>query len=413
GEVDVAAVQALPDIPRRGADAEVTVRATLRNAGGGRERVNVEGRIGSTRVDFGSVSVPSGGARTVTERVTIRNPRLWEPNRPRMYPLRVQAGDGPAYKGKVGMRTVKVDGDGRVRINGRKFKMNGASVHEDDPKFGAAFTPEKREQQINSLKALGANITRAHYPLHPHFLELADAAGILVWEQIPFYRFPDATIALKSVQTKGLRYLESMIERDSNHPSVIAWSVANELPREPGPGQTRYGKAAVRRIHEMDPTRLAAIDIAGYPSVRLVSLYREFDAIGTNSYFGWYPGPSGSVLNRAVLGPYLDQLHEYYPKKAIFVTEFGAEANREGPATEKGTFGYQTELTRYHLETYESKPWLNGAVAWILQDFKVRPGWEGGNANPSPPYNKKGLIDENGVRKPAFAEAKKMFGAAR
>ena len=215
------------------------------------------------------------------------------------------------------------------------------------------------------------------------------------------------------MQRKGLAYLESMIRRDSNHPSVIAWSVANELPREPGPGQLKYGKAAVRRAHALDPTRLAAIDIAGYPSVRLVSLYREFDALGTNSYFGWYPGPSGSVLNRAVLGPYLDQLHEYYPSKAIFVTEFGAEANRDGPATEKGTFGYQTEFTRYHLETYDSKPWLSGAIAWILQDFKVRPGWEGGNANPSPPYNKKGLVDENGVRKPVFAEAKRMFGGAK
>jgi beta-glucuronidase len=261
----------------------------------------------------------------------------------------------------------------------------------------------------NLLLELGATVTRAHYPLHPQFLEMADRAGVLVWDQIPFYRVAVENIRLKTVREKGLSLLERMIRRDQNHPAVFTWSIANELASRPDSYQLSYINAAAALAKRLDPTRLRAMDIAGYPSVAPLESYNRLDALGINSYFGWYPGPSGQVLDYAGLNPYLDQLHDYYPDKALFITEFGAEANRHGPIDEKGTYEYQSEFMQTHLSTYNTKPWLNGAIAWLLQDFRVRPDWDGGNPKPNPPMNQKGLVDEKGNKKPAFEETRRMF----
>jgi beta-glucuronidase len=414
--VDLEELLARPTLRCRRCDATVLLRATLRNRGRGRERVRVEASVGGTRAEFPSASVAPGGSRVVSARIEIRNPRLWELGRPRLYPVRARVTRHGrtlgGYRTHIGIRSFDVDRRGRLLVNGRRVTLRGASVHEDDPRVGAALGPSHRRAIFGRLRALGANVTRAHYPLHPELLELADRAGMLVWDQIPVYRLKEGTLKLRSVRDKALEYLKQTVQRDQNHASVMSWSIANELSRTPLFGQTRYAAAATRLTKRLDPTRLTAIDIAGYPSVRLVPLYRRFDALGTNSYFGWYPGPSGTVLNREVLGPYLDQLHEYYPQQGLFVTEFGAEANRAGPAEEKGTFEFQSEFMRYHLDAYDRRPFVNGAIAWVLQDFRVRPGWDGYNDQPTPPYNKKGLFDENGNRKPAFDVTRSAFRSA-
>jgi beta-glucuronidase len=414
--VDVEELSVRPQLPCRSCGATVLVQAVLRNAPGGARSARLRFRLGSQTVESRPVRIGSNRRRAVSVRVRVANPRLWEPDSPRLYPARAEAVTGgtrlSSQSLKVGIRSVEVDGRGRLLVNGRPTILRGASIHEDHPVVGAALSSHSRRRMFAALRQLGANATRAHYPLHPEFVELADRHGVLVWDQIPFYRLREGLIALASVRRKGLDYLDAMVRRDRNHASVIAWSIANELPREIGPGQQRFVSDALRLLARIDPSRLTAIDIAGYPSVRLQRIYRRLDAIGINSYFGWYPGPVGSVLNREVLGPYLDQLDEYYSQQALVVTEFGAEANRDGPADEKGTYAFQSDLMRYHLSVYDSRPYLDGAIAWLLQDFKVRPGWDGYNRRPSPPYNKKGLLDEHGMPKPAFAEVRAAYRAA-
>ena len=78
------------------------------------------------------------------------------------------------------------------------------------------------------------------------------------------------------------------------------------------------------------------------------------------------------------------------------ITEFGAEANRHGPVSEKGTYEFQSEFLDYHLRVFARKPFINGAIVWSLHDFRVKPGWAGGNPLPHPPVNEKGLIDDAG-----------------
>jgi beta-glucuronidase len=160
----------------------------------------------------------------------------------------------------------------------------------------------------------------------------------------------------------------------------------------------------------MDPTRPVGLAVAGYPSsLCQADSYKPLDVLGINDYFGWYPGPSGQIFDRTKLPAYLDAVHQCYSDKAIMITEFGAEANRDGPPEEKGTYAFQQDWVNYQLGVFATKPWLSGALYWALNEFWVRPGWEGGNPRPLPPLFQKGLITYDGVKKPAWADVQRWF----
>jgi beta-glucuronidase len=194
---------------------------------------------------------------------------------------------------------------------------------------------------------------------------------------------------------------------------VFTWSVGNELSSKPGPVQGDYIRRASQIAKDIDPTRPTSIAFAGYPSAGCQPEYSPLDIVGVNEYFGWYPGPGGKLFDRDGLSGYLDQVRRCYPRHAIVVTEFGAEANREGPVEEKGTFGYQRDFLNFHLGVFASKPWLSGAVYWALNEFRVKPDWEGGNPRPAPPVHQKGLLTYDTMsRKPAWADAQRLFRGA-
>jgi beta-glucuronidase len=404
---------ARPTLPCRACAATVLLRATLRNVTSRRQRVSVRASVGALQAHFPGIVLAPHANGSVATKVRIRHPRLWEPGAPQLYSVGATASVGArtaaGWSAQIGIRSIRVSRTGRVLLNGRPVMLRGASFHEEDVTAGAALTPQMRSDIWQELIGLDATFTRAHYPLHPWFLEQADRDGVLVWDEVPMYQIPNSVTARASVRAKGLKYLRETVARDENHPSVLTWSIGNEMPTRVGSGQQRYIRDAARLLHKIDPTRLRALDYAGYPSALPSSTYHVLDALGVNCYFGWYPGPGGQVDDRAVLGPFLDQVHRYYRSKALFVTEFGAEANRDGPIDEKGTFSFQRQLLEDHLAVYDSKPFVNGALVWALRDFRVRPEWDGGNPRPLSPLNQKGLVDQFGKPKPAYAAVKRIF----
>ena len=214
--------------------------------------------------------------------------------------------------------------------------------------------------------------------------------------------------------TLAAKELEKNIIANQNHPSVLVWSIANELSARPGPTQANYIKNAVRQAKALDPSRPVGIAVAGYPAVGCQKAYAPLDVIGINDYFGWYPGPAGSSSTARSCPAYLDRVRACYPRQAVMVTEFGAEANRDGPVEEKGTWAFQQDFVNFHLATYASKGWLSGAVYWALNEFRVRPGWEGGNPRPNPPLHQKGLLRYGDfARKPAWEDLRRNYAATK
>jgi len=204
------------------------------------------------------------------------------------------------------------------------------------------------------------------------------------------------------------------VQTNINHPSIIVWSAGNELSSKPGPVQGDYIRRAVTLAKSLDPSRPVGLAVAGYPSAGCqTQYYAPLDVIGVNEYFGWYPGPNGQIADPSLLSDYLDSVRACYPTKAIVITETGAEANRDGPVEERGTYQFQQAFANYHFGIYATKPWLSGAIWWALEEFAVRPNWEGGNPLPDPPIHQKGLITMAGVKKPAFNDVSQIFHATQ
>ena len=411
--VDFNAVQVLPDLPCRTCAATVRFRVTARNFSPSRQRVSVSGRYGDQTVRFPSRTIAPRRFASFTTSIRVGSPRLWSPRRPSLYPVRLNLRAGgtvrSGWKLRSGIRSIKVV-NGRLTLNGLPVNLRGVGLHEDDPDGGFALDNAARDRIIQDARDLGASMLRSHYPLHPYMHERADELGLLVWSEIPMYALKTEYLKSETVRKTGANELRDNILANGNHPSIVTWSVGNELSARPGPVQGDYLRRAAAQADALDGTRPVSYAVAGYPSAGCQPEYAPIDLLGINEYFGWYPGPGGQVADRTVLSEYLDGVRKCYPTKALMITEFGAEANRSGPVEEKGTYEHQQDFINYHLGVYATKPWLSGALYWTLKEFKIRPEWDGGNPRPSPePLHQKAVVGYDGSRKPAFADLQRLF----
>jgi len=412
-KIDITSMLVRPDLPCATCDATVLARVVVRNYGDDTSRVRVTGTFGATKLSLGTKAVGSKDFATFDTRITVRKPVLWSPATPRLYESKfsVRVGDRKvlAYTLHSGIRSIKVVA-GHLTLNGRPLNVRGVGLHEDDPVAGFAINSARRAQIIAQAKELGATVIRSHYPLHPEMFELADRAGLLIWSEIPVYSVKTQYLKRLAVRKLAARELEDNILANQNHASIMLWSIGNELSARPGPVQQNYIERAVRQAKALDPSRPVGLAVAGYPSAGCRAQYAALDVIGINDYFGWYPGPNGQIADRDALSDFLDSIHACYPNKAVLVSEFGAEANRDGPVEEKGTFQFQQDFVNYHLGIYATKPWLSGAIYWALQEFRVRPNWDGGNPRPNSPIHEKGLLRfGDGSKKPAWLDVQRNF----
>jgi beta-glucuronidase len=415
--VEWKSVQVTPRLPCSRCTATIRVKVALRNVRGRAQSVRLSGNFGSRSFTVGTRRIGGDGATTYTTSFRVPRPRVWSPSSPRLYNVNLRASAGgrtvSTYRLRTGIRSIRVS-NGRLLLNGQRTNFRGVGLHEDSKAQGFAVDNAFRERLVAETKAVGATLMRTHYPMHPYTHELADREGLMIWSEIPVYAIKTPSLVRKNVTRLAAKELEKNILANHNHPSVIVWSIANELSAKPGTAQTNYIRDAERLAERLDPSRPVGLAVAGYPSAGCQRAYRPLNVIGINEYFGWYPGPSGSLFDRTKLSAYLDRVRSCYRSKAVVITEFGAEANRDGPVEEKGTWAFQQDFINFHLGVYAQKPWLSGAVYWALNEFKVRPGWEGGNPRPNPPVHQKGVLTYGDFnRKPAWEDLRRNYTGTR
>jgi beta-galactosidase/beta-glucuronidase len=318
----------------------------------------------------------------------------------------------------VGLRSVEVK-QGRLWLNNRLIQLRGASIHEDMPGSGAALTGADMDRIVADLKELGANVTRAHYLMNERLLARFDRAGILVWNQAPIWQRDHGARLLWQARERerALLTVRRTVTEARSHPSVLTHSVANELTFTPDdkPGTRRFLLEAQAQARELDPTLPISVDIKGRPGFAEQFTYHSFDMIGLNQYFGWYRW----VEDFDLLEPYIRELRDHYPRHAIVMTEWGAEARPEladAAPDLKGGYPFQSFHAARTLDVVERSPALSGAIYWTLREFEIYPGWLGGAGRRPPQYepntrHHKGLITYEGERKPAFHLLRDRFRA--
>jgi beta-glucuronidase len=428
--IDVDDVHVLPRLRKVGGPAKVEVRAYLRNLTSKAREVDLVISVDGQRVVLRGKKVPANAPRILTTTVTLERPRLWQPGRPELYPMTVAAKEDDetrsVYRLRFGVRKLETARGGVILLNGRRLNARGASIHEDDRREGGALSQSTRSLLVSRLRDLGATITRSHYPLHPAFIEAFDRYGILYWVDAPVYQIPNLFFGETAVRAAAKRAVELTVRNNLNNASIMTWSLANEPAGNRselgivGQGLARFVEDGAAAVRELDDTRFVSLDRqsrVGEPPTS--SIYRWLDVLGVNEYFGWYDSYKADLVREPTrtdeLSGYLDQLHAANPNLPLVITEFGAEAVRDGPSGQPGSRQFQRRFVVDHLRIHASKPYVAGSIHWALRDFRVDPTWVGGAPRDwsTPPWNNKSLIEEFNERKPAYFDLRKRWRGTR
>ncbi len=376
---------------------------------------------------------PAGGNVTVTGSTRIVNPRLWGPP-PAQTPNRYVAVTTISQRNKVldrhetrfGFRAVRFDPDHGLFVNGERIRIQGVNQHHDLGALGAAFNLRAAERQLELLREAGCNAIRtAHNPPAPELLELADRMGFLVLDEIfdCWYREKtpqDFHLIFPDWHEQDLR---AMIRRDRNHPSVILWSIGNEV----GEQYTGNEGAAVARrlcdiVHEEDPTRPVTSGMNyAKPDMPLPAV---LDVIGLNYQGeGIRQEPEFEGTDRIRTPPQYGAFHAKFPGKVILSTETASTLSTRGtylfPVTENiwapvrdgaggdPSHGYVSAYELYAADfgaspdkvfaAQDRHPFVAGEFVWT--------GWDH-LGEPTPYYSSRssycGFIDLAGFKKDRF-----------
>ncbi len=413
--VDLQQVQVRPVLPCPSCAASIQEQAVVRNVTSSPQTVRLRGFYGTARIDFGSAMIAPHRRWVAQATIPLAHPRLWSPDHPNLYRASLTLSDSAGrrlggYVTQSGIRSIQVVG-GRLTLNGRLLDLRGMNLHEQDVVEGAALDPAHLTMLVEWVRELGATVIRSHYPLGPEVEELADRYGILIWSEIPVYQVKSKYLAQRGWLSQAERILRTDILTSQNHPSVMLWSIANELATPVSGPEANYILVAAALAHKLDPTRPVGDAILDWPGVPCQKAYAPLDVIGLNEYFGWFDAGVGASADRDALSPFLDAMRACYPTKAIVVSEFGFDASRHGPVEERGTYEFQANTAAYHLGVFATKPWLSGAIWFALQDFAAKPGWTGGDPRGDPPYVQKGMLDIYGNRRPGFSVISALYHA--
>jgi len=209
------------------------------------------------------VMATNGASTAVTQRIAISKPELWNLDSPKLYRVVVKVLSGKTELDEtsttLGVRDAHFDADTGFWLNGKNFKIKGVCVHHDGGAFGAAVPISVWQDRLETLRILGVNAIRtAHNPPSPDFLDLCDRMGFLVMDE-----FFDCWTVGKNPYDYHLYFNEwshrdaaDAVRRDRNHPSVIIWSVGNEIHDTPKPNIAKPILAGLVEVcHTNDPTR--------------------------------------------------------------------------------------------------------------------------------------------------------------
>ncbi|MBR2837402.1 MAG: hypothetical protein IKE55_01320 [Kiritimatiellae bacterium] len=164
----------------------------------------------------------------------LGSPQLWDVDSPRLYTAEctLSSGGGTATEAvRFGVRKIAFSADDGFHLNGRRVQLKGVNLHEDMGLLGRAYCRSAVRRQLLLMKDMGANALRtSHNPVAPETLDLCDELGILVWDEC-FDKWDDTASRLPEEPLEPYieRNLREFVRRDRNHPSVIVWSMGNEI----------------------------------------------------------------------------------------------------------------------------------------------------------------------------------------
>jgi beta-galactosidase len=404
--------------------AQVQVRARVRNdseqSGAVMLRtllIDAQGKVAAQQEQ--SVTVGPASVVESTANVAVPHTHLWQGvEDPYLYRLVVELSNKfsqlvDRVSLPFGIRQVRFDPDQGLFLNEKHVAVHGVGYHQDREGKGWASEPGDIAADEAMMREMGVTgIRLTHYQHGQPIHDLADRDGLVLWDELPLvsqWTLGESLQPTEALRENARQQLRELIAQDFNHPSVIAWSIGNEIdfgnsiPAFVGnktgavPDPLPLLRELNQLAHELDsgrPTTLATCceGIRYAPDTVVPITASVTDLSGANRYFGWYYGKPSD------LGPHLDALHHTRPAQPMAVTEYGAGGavsqhsdnalggpeSRNRPQAEE----YESYIHEQNWSTMRSKPYLWGTFIWNSFDFGSTTRSEG-NAQD---INTKGIV---------------------
>ncbi len=250
--------------------------------------------------------LPGKNEITAVQTLTVPNPQRWDLDTPRLYRARTRVWDGEALLDETetafGIRDIVFDQHSGFTLNGRKVILRGVCLHHDGGCLGAAVPPEVWRRRLEKLKEMGCNALRmSHNPPDPALLDLADELGFCVmdeafdeWHTMKGKEFGSNTHESRGYSewfdTCAREDLTAMVERDRHHPSIIMWSIGNEVREQVVPDGWKYARMLAGLCHSLDPGRpiTQACDmVKAEPVPAHTAFLEQLDIVGVNYTDRW------------------------------------------------------------------------------------------------------------------------------
>ncbi|KAA8745381.1 glycoside hydrolase family 2 TIM barrel-domain containing protein [Paenibacillus sp. UASWS1643] len=218
--------------------------------------------------DLSPVTTFAGESGKLRQRMLVREPKLWNVNEPNLYTCKLTVTIDEDLidedTSTFGIRSLTLDSEQGLCINGEQVKLRGACIHHDNGVIGAATIDRAEERRVEILKNAGFNALRsAHHPMSKALLDACDRLGILVMDE----SF-DMWTTTKSEHDYALHFpvwwekdIEAMVNKDYNHPCVIMYSIGNEIPETGSPFGSMWGRKLSEKIRSLDSTRFVTNSI--------------------------------------------------------------------------------------------------------------------------------------------------------
>jgi beta-galactosidase len=333
------------------------------------------------------ISGKSGGesawddmASRFTSSSIIYNPKLWSPDSPELYEVKVTwsiVGDPLekkyVHKEKFGIRKIETKGS-ELFLNGKKIWLQGIAIHQDYAGMGSAVTYEAMRSDLERIKNLNCNFVRlGHYPFDPRYEEICDEIGLLVWSEIPVWQNSREELSNEQFWQDWVKpHLDDMIDQYYNHPSIIFWSVANEISQvwggEPEPSEIiNYIKKATDYVRILDNTRLVTYASAASTGG---GTWQYLDVNGKPLHYGWFHSNIPYDI-----GPETDKIYKLMPNQPILAIELCGMSypdNHKGYGqNERFSVEYHDKIMRVLMQNLMiRKDFVCGVTLWTLADLK-------------------------------------------
>lgn len=275
---------------------------------------------------------------------------LWSFNHPNLYTsiLRLYKNGKEIHQltDNFGIRKIEIDGE-QLKLNGELIRTVGFNLVADDRTTGNTLPEWRFKEDVDLMKSAGVNMARiSHQPLPKEFLDYLDEKGIMTFEEVALWG-KDEMVDPDNKIPKA--WLSNMIRYKYNHPSIIGWSVGNEIGfLNRNPKVMEYVSGAIRQVKQEDPTRIA-VYVTHSADTQETDAAQFCDMILMNAYINW--------------GKRADKVHKNQPGKPIFYSEYGSIITSEDPNLGKID-------AKKMLDEMRNKPYLMGASLWTFNDYR-------------------------------------------